>query len=299
MSLTSRRRRGLESTRTISPDALQELIRAAGEEEGGAGPTIVRRVVGPGMAVSSRAAVSVALQHPAEALTAVHALSALVDSDDSPKSLSQALARLETTDLSPVLAASSSDRAVPELPDVRFEGAGAVADAAAAAVAALASPRSFINHGQTHIVHALAQLNDSGLLFGPRCREFMLAGYSRIGLVDSALDLASTMRAELAEPGSSSWAWHSLPREGAMHILRAGSLRGDSSATEKAMVLVEDACRADGIPVPSEAIRLAKRVIGIGRRSSRTNAKRGAALAGRLPPAAMNGSKERPASERV
>lgn len=144
------------------------------------------------------------------------------------------------------------------MPAMRFSGVSAVADAAASAVAALSTPLTLTTAGEGDLVRKLAVLNSSGLLFGPRARELAITALCRLGQFDSALSLAGKLSVQDAEVGSAAWAWHSMPLEGAVAILRAAVLRRTRPEATKSLQLVKQICDARSQPIPAEVVRLAK-----------------------------------------
>ncbi|KAA0153283.1 hypothetical protein FNF28_06960 [Cafeteria roenbergensis] len=205
---------------------------------------------------SARLATRVALSRPGQALAVVRAVAGSLEPDDKrSRALAVAIAAAEAAE------ATAGDSWA-EQQATAFPGAEAIADASGAAVAALSSPRSFVTRGHTLMLGGINDLHRAGLLIGPRAREFVVAFYSRIGLIDSAFAIASSMSPDegILVPGSAAWLWHGLPLAAAMHLLRACSLRNDSRHGADAFALVKEAAKAEGQDVPPEAFRLLDRL---------------------------------------
>jgi len=214
---------------------------------------------------SSRLAVTVATSRPDEALAAVEAVrrALLADgagSDDDPATAAAlaAIGNLEGSDR----ARAGEDGTRAPAPREPYPAERAVADAAGAAVASLAAPRSFVGRGTTRMMRAVTSLHRQGLASGPRAREHVVAFFARVGLLGNAFAVAGSMAADPAirRAGSEAWASHGLPLEAAMHLLRATALRGDGDGAARALGLVRAAAEAEGEDIPAEAHRLAKRV---------------------------------------
>jgi hypothetical protein len=129
-----------------------------------------------------------------------------------------------------------------------FPGRDAVAAASGAALAALASPRAFVERGPEEFLSALSSLFERGLFFGPHVVEATVAYLSRIGLLDNAMGVCR------AVPPAH------LTVDAVLHIVRAAALRGDAGMTRSAGQLLVRVANERGEPVPVEGRRLMLRV---------------------------------------